>query len=75
MENFRFLEPAKKQCEMMTDILNDNSSKLTRDDIKHIKAFYRSKQDNFQKFNNRKQWFIKRNIEQNLFMIFSNFNF
>ena len=41
--------------------------KLTRDDIKKIKAYYRTKQDNFMIRNNRKQWFINAYVATQLF--------
>eukprot|EP01084_Bolivina_argentea_P089177 160956_1 len=68
MDKFRFLEPAKNQAQQMIDI-NHNKYilKLTRDDIKHIKAYYRTKQDNFMVRNNRKQWFINAYFAAQLF--------
>lgn len=67
-ENFRFLEPARKQMEQITDVSNPKHiMKLSSDDTKHIQAYYRAKQDNFQIRNNRKQWFIDSYAASKLF--------
>eukprot|EP01084_Bolivina_argentea_P170837 296005_1 len=58
-KTFPFLNAAKGQAIQMTHVDNKKYIlALTRDDIKHIKAYYRSKPDNFEIRNNRKQWFI-----------------
>lgn len=68
VHSFDFLGTAQLQAVQLTDIDHEKYAlKLTRDDIKHVKAYYRSKQDNLQIRNHRVLWFINSYVAAKLF--------